>query len=240
MWSTTAKNGTAVKLTNTTNKPDPNSKSFSIHCDRNTVMEVIDVNFPHKPPIETQLMYVEDIKLLGPKQHVTKLQATVVKVNPPTTVNAWDTACEIKECFLRDKTGQIMLTLWDKLVTLVELNNTYEFEHMQTRAFRGIPTLTSSRSTIIKPIQQSKVFLAGQEPKVTEDLDIQTTKLISKPQGAKIQIHKLCPKCHQSQHNFNPKQQLHRCTTCKVLRQGKNYLTKCSGIIESGLFSYNI
>ncbi|XP_016343819.1 uncharacterized protein LOC107690096 [Sinocyclocheilus anshuiensis] len=155
MWSTTAKNGTAVKLTNTTNKPDPNSKSFSIHRDRNTVMEVIDVNFPHNPPIETQLMYVEDIKLLGPKQHVTKLQPTVVKVNPPT-VNAWDTACEIKECFLRDKMGQIMLTLWDKLVTQVELNNTYEFENMQTRAFRGIPTLTSSRSTIIKPIQRDQ------------------------------------------------------------------------------------
>lgn len=34
-------------------------------------MEVADVNFPHKPPVETQLMYVEDIKLLGPKQHVS-------------------------------------------------------------------------------------------------------------------------------------------------------------------------
>ncbi|KAF4115198.1 hypothetical protein G5714_002687 [Onychostoma macrolepis] len=81
MWSTTAKNSTAVKLTNTRNKPDPNSKTFSIHCDKNTVMEVIDVDFPHKSPVETQLMYVEQIKSLGPKQHVTKLQATVVKLS---------------------------------------------------------------------------------------------------------------------------------------------------------------
>jgi len=42
---------------------------------------------------------------------ITKISATVCKLNNATTLKAWGTDCEIQECSLQDSSGEIQLTL---------------------------------------------------------------------------------------------------------------------------------
>ncbi len=162
---------------------------------------------------------------------VPKLQGTIVKIHPPTTITAWDTTQEICECFIQDTTGQIMVTLWEKQVLQVQLGQSYELTNLKTRLFRDIFTLTTTKSTNITAIAQTMVFPKDQAPQIVE-VSTDVMELTSKPQGAHIEINKLCPKCHRPQKDFNPKHSLHRCLTCKILRSASNYIIKCYGILE--------
>ncbi len=121
---------------------------------------------------------------------VRKLQGTLVKVHPSTNIIAWDTTQEICECFIEDTTGQIMITLWEKLILQVQLGHSYEFTNLKTKFFRDVLTLTTTKSTNITAIAQTVVFPIDQSPKIC-DVSTESMELTSKQQGAQTEINKL-------------------------------------------------
>ncbi|KAI2664112.1 malate dehydrogenase [Labeo rohita] len=111
-----------------------------------------------------------------------------------------------------------------------------QFTNLKMKSFISGTSLNTTRSTTITLINQTIVFPSDQEPQITPQTSITTMQLISQPQGAKININKLCPKCHQPQKDFNSIVNYHRSSTCKILRATKNYIKnyikKCSETIS--------
>lgn len=146
-----------------------------------------------------------------------------------STVTIRENDCELKTCCLADATGTISLSLWDTQISLVDVGKTYIFTNLSTRQFNEKITLTTTRATTITPIHKklaiSPTTSDTQSPAPT--LHTITADIIS----AAITIKKQCPKCHTAQHGLTKNDNFHWCTTCKILRKGTSYITKCSGFI---------
>jgi len=153
--------------------------------------------------------------------------------NKTVTINGND--CELKTCWLADKTGVIALSLWDAQIELVETGKSYSFTNLSTRKFSDNTTLTTTRTSTFTPILKNIP-----EPATTHDMQTPPPTLhtiSTEITGAAITVKKQCPKCHTPQHTLSSKDNFHRCSTCKILRKGTSYITRCSGFVTIQLNS---
>ncbi len=145
-----------------------------------------------------------------------------------TTVTIRENDCELKNCCIADTSGTITLSLWDSQIDQVEEGKSYIFTNLSTRRFNDKTTLTTTRSSTITPLHK-KITTCTTDDIQTPPPTLHTVK--TDITGASINIKKQCPKCHTPQQTLSTKDKFHRCGTCKILRKGTSYITKCSGFL---------
>ncbi len=145
-----------------------------------------------------------------------------------TTVTIRENDCELKNCCLADPTGSISLSLWDSQIDQVEEGQSYIFTNLSTRKYNDKTTLTATRTSTFTPLHKKIAT------RTTDDIQTPLPALhtvTTEITGASINIKKQCPKCHTPQLTLSPKDKFHRCVTCKILRKGSSYITKCNGFL---------
>lgn len=160
---------------------------------------------------------------------IPKVSATVYKVDTSSeTVTLNNVDCEVKYCHIADMTGTIQLALWDSQIDLINNNRSYTFTDLSTRMYQGRKHLTTTRNTVINELDKPVPF---KEP-TSSSMETTTLLHVTCPlESTKIKIIKQCPKCLCTQLNFKPKEEFHRCSSCKFLRKSDNYATKCNGTL---------
>ncbi|CAM4685260.1 unnamed protein product [Leuciscus chuanchicus] len=108
-FSHASNTGTAVKLRNVRRSlsySDPNG--FDVICNRTTCLDVVSVPFSSSAPPSSTRLSVADVKALGPRQNVGKLEAKVMsRAAVSKIVLVKKEECELKEIW---QSGEIRLT----------------------------------------------------------------------------------------------------------------------------------
>jgi len=158
---------------------------------------------------------------------ITKLEASVYSMDVTTsTVTIRENDCEVKTCCLADETGIISLSLWDTQIDFVNVGRAYSFTNLSTRIFNDNITLTTTRTTSITPIHKKIATPTTTDNTQTPPPTLHT--ITTDVTGASITMKKHCPKCHTAQQALTKNDTFHWCPTCKILRKGTSYITKCS------------
>ncbi|CAL8271034.1 unnamed protein product [Merluccius merluccius] len=137
-----AENSQAVKLVGTRKGVSySNPGGYDILVSTHSRLDVAgDLSFPRRVPRDTDRMTIAEVGVI----EVLVLQATTSKV-----VQVQGTPVELKSFEVCDQTAQTGVTVWDRLIPLVQEGNCYRFETLTTRKEGDRTVLCTTLSTVI-------------------------------------------------------------------------------------------
>lgn len=131
------------------------------------------------------------------------------------------------KCFeVCDGTGQTALTVWDRLISTVQLGECYCFWSLTTRKDASRTVLTTTPSTLV-------TAAAGiGQPSSLRFVTVTAEETLRGPAtGVQIVVKRRCPRCHAGQENLALKCSTHRCERCSILQRTPVYLVTYSGVL---------
>ncbi|XP_026100741.1 uncharacterized protein LOC113071649 [Carassius auratus] len=194
---------------------------FDVICSKTTSLDVVTVPFSRIAPSGSRRMDVAAVKALGPRQNVGELEAKVLSraaLSKIVLVNREE--CELKEIWVADTTGEIKLTLWDSLISQVDVSKSYCFSNLATREMQGVIRLTTTPSTRVVEITQLDVPDEGRDD---PDDGAASTTLRGVVSGVQIRARHRCPRCHGLQNQISANSITHRCDACNLLQRSSVY-----------------
>lgn len=120
--------------------------------------------------------------------------------------------------------------MWDDIIAKVQQGKSYKFTSLSTNWYDHKTSLTSTHHTIIQEI--SAIEMLADTQHFNEETSASLTHWSMGVMDLRITISKQCPKCFSIHQFVSTKCTYHRCSTCKVLRNGCSYLTKLKSVLE--------
>jgi hypothetical protein len=133
------------------------------------------------------------------------------------------------KCFeVCDSTGQTALSVWDRLISTVQLGQCYTFCSLTTRKDGGRTVLTTTPSTLV-----TATTGVGQ-PSSLRQVTVADVEILCGPATAVKSVAKpRCPRCHVGQDQLDVKCSTHRCESnmCSMVQRTPAYLVTYSGVL---------
>ena len=133
------------------------------------------------------------------------------------------------KCFeVCDSTGQTALSVWDRLISTVQLGQCYTFCSLTTRKDGGRTVLTTTPSTLV-----TATTGVGQ-PSCLRQVTVADVEILCGPATAvKVVAKPRCPRCHVGQDQLDVKCSTHRCESnmCSMVQRTPAYLVTYSGVL---------
>ncbi|KAK0145469.1 hypothetical protein N1851_015606 [Merluccius polli] len=108
-----------------------------------------DLSFPRRVPRDTDRMTIAEVLALGPRQRVGVIEVRVLQATTSKVVQVQGTPVELKSFEVCDQTAQTGVTVWDRLIPLVQEGKCYRFETLTTRKEGDQTVLCTTPSTVI-------------------------------------------------------------------------------------------
>ena len=154
------------------------------------------------------------------------IKVKVLQLLDNKVVDIQGASMELK-CFeVCDATGQTALSVWDRLISTVQLGQCYTFWSLTTRKDGSRTVLTTTPSTLV-----TATTVVGQ-PSSLRLVTVTAEEILCGPAtGVKIVAKPRCPRCHAGQDQLAIKCSTHRCERCSMLQRTPAYLVTYSGVL---------
>ena len=156
------------------------------------------------------------------------IELKVLQLLDNQVVEIQGASMELK-CFeVCDSTGQTALSVWDRLISTVQLGQCYTFCSLTTRKDGSRTVLTTTPSTLV-----TATTGVGQ-PSSLRQVTVAAEEIVCGPATAvKIVPKPRCPRCHAGQDQLDVKCSTHRCESniCSMLQRTPAYLVTYSGVL---------
>ncbi|CAL8292264.1 unnamed protein product [Arctogadus glacialis] len=186
-----------------------------------------DLPFPRRAPSSTtDRLTVVDVLGLGPRQRVGVIEVKVLQLLDNKVVQIQGASVALKRFEVCDATGQTTLSVWDRLISTVQLGQCYAFLSLTTRKDVSHIILITTPSTLVTATagvgQPSSLQLVTVTAEETLRGPVTGVQIVAKPR---------CPRCHAGQDQLAINSSTHRCERCSILQRTPAYLVTYSGVL---------
>ncbi|XP_062598369.1 uncharacterized protein LOC134259779 [Saccostrea cucullata] len=203
---------------------------------KSTIHQRLHVRFTNKgkmKPVTSKSVFERiQIDLIGMRKERVAVEVRVLSVSQQTVQVVRESPIKRQEITVADSTAAMKLTIWEDLVSKLEVDKSYKILHLSTRLFQNAKSMTSTKQTTISQIPD----IINCAPAIDTDVITKEGKITQ----AGLALSYLCDNC-KSKVDFS-NQKLVRCQSCKLKMTKESLHRSISGTLcfSSGYEKYKL
>ncbi|XP_061163774.1 uncharacterized protein LOC133187078 [Saccostrea echinata] len=208
------------------------------HKTKIEVCRTLNFNFKQSPNDDDK--DGEKVKSLAevqatPEHNKVAVEVKVLSATPVTVQIVRESPIKRQELIISDASAAMKITVWEDLVSKLEVNKCYRIEHLSTRLFMNTKSVTSTKQTTATLIGDITNCVAP-----TLDSDIITKE--GKITQAGLQLFHTCENCKSKVDVTVDKSLYVRCNSCKLKMSKESLHKSITGTIcfSSGYEKYKL